>query len=72
MTVKEYIAWALAAVVTVLLLLSLIINIILLWIYKKRQTTVKTPAYEIEGNPYDEAAKVNQSGTADTNIQDIL
>ena len=70
MTVRESIAWTLAAVLAVLFLSSLTINITQWWIYKKRQTSVKTPAYEMEGNPCYEAAKVNQSGTADTNVQD--
>ena len=69
LTVREYVAWALAAVVTVLFLSSFTINIILLCICKKRQTSVKTPAFE---NPCYNSAKVNQSDAADTNIQDIL
>ena len=35
--VREVIAWTLAAVSTVLFVSSLTINIIMLWIYKKRQ-----------------------------------
>ena len=70
-TVRESIAWTLAAVVTVLFLFSLTINITLLWVYKKRQTSVKTPACEMEGNPCYEATKASQSGTADTSLQDV-
>ena len=36
-SVREIIAWTLAAVSTVLFVSSLTINIIMLWIYKKRQ-----------------------------------
>ena len=70
-TVRESIAWTLAAVVTVLFLFSLTINMTLLCVYKKRQTSVKTPACEMEGNPCYEATKVSQSGKADTSLQDV-
>ena len=70
-TVMESIAWTLVAVLAVLFLSSLTINITQWWIYKKRQTSVKAPVYEMEGNPCYEATKVNQSGTADTSVQDV-
>ena len=66
-SVGEAIAWTLATVSTVLFVGSLIINIIILWIYKKRQSkdnNVETAMCEMEGNPCYETSNLKK--TADT------
>ena len=65
-SVREVIAWTLATVFAVLLFFLLTINIIMLWIYKKRQckdNNVEITMCEMEGNPCYEA---NLKKTADT------
>ena len=65
---REGISWSLAAVSTVLFVSSLTINIIMLWIYKKRQSkdnNVETDACEMEGNSCYEASNLKKTaGTA--------
>ena len=66
-SVREVIAWTLVAVFTVLFVGLLTINVIMLWIYKKRQSkdnNVETAMCEMEGNPCYEASNLKQ--TADT------
>ena len=66
-SVREGLAWALAAVFVVLFVGSLTINIIMLWIYKKRQSkdnNVETAMCEMENNPCYEASNLKQA--ADT------
>ena len=61
------IGWTLAAISTVLFIMSLTINIIMLWVYKKRQSkdnNVESTMCEMEGNPCYEASNLKQ--TADT------
>ena len=67
--VREIIGWSLAAVSTVLFIVSLTINIIMLWVYKKRQSkdsNVETPMFEMEANPCYEVTTLQQ--TADTAV----
>ena len=69
-SVREVIAWTLAATSTVLFIGSLTVNITVLWVYKKRQAkdnNVESRAYEMEGNPCYEASK----WTTDTQKQEI-
>ena len=64
------IGWSVAVGSTVLFVVSLTINIIMLWVYKKRQSkdnNVESPMYEMEGNPCYEASNLRQ--TADTTGQ---
>ena len=59
-SVREVVAWTLAAISTVLFIGSLTVNITVLWVYKKRQAkdnNVESRAYEMEGNPCYEASK---------------
>ena len=62
--VRESVAWTVAAVSMVLFVVSLTVNITMLWLrYKKRQTkdnNVEAPMYEMEGNPCYEAASMKQ------------
>ena len=66
-SVREVIAWTLAVASTVLFVGSLTINLIMLWIYKKRQSkdnNFETAMCEMEGNPCYEASNLKK--TADT------
>ena len=66
-SVREGISWTLVAILTVLFIGSLTINIIMLWIYKKRQSkdnNVETVMCEMEGNPCYETSNLKK--TADT------
>ena len=62
-SVGEIIGWTLAGVSTVLFV-SLTINIIMLWVYKKGQSkdnnNVESPVYEMEGNPCYEASNLRR------------
>ena len=63
--VREAVAWTVAAVSMVLFVVSLTVNITMLWLrYKKRQAkdnNVEAPMYEMEGNPCYEAASMKQT-----------
>ena len=68
-SVNEILGWTLAAVSMVLFVVSFTINVIMLWVYRKRQSkdnNVESPMYEMEGNPCYES-KLQQS--ADTTGQ---
>ena len=64
-SVREAVAWTVAAVSMVLFVVLLTVNIIMLWLrYKKRQAkdnNVEAPMYEMEGNPCYEAASMKQT-----------
>ena len=72
--VREAIAWTVAAVSMVLFVVSLTVNITMLWLrYKKRQAkdnNVEVPMYEMEGNPCYEAASMKQT-TDSTGVQEV-
>ena len=75
-SVREAIAWTLAATSTVLFIGSLTVNITVLWVYKKRQAkdnNVESRAYEMEGNPcYEASNDINYvKQMADTQEQEI-
>ena len=71
---REAVAWTVAAVSMVLFVVSLAVNITMLWLrYKKRQAkdnNVEAPMYEMEGNPCYEAASVKQT-TDSTRVQEV-
>ena len=72
--VREAVVWTVAAVSMVLFVVSLTINITMLWLrYKKRQAkdnNVEAPMYELESNPVYEAASMKQ--TADNaGVQEV-
>ena len=61
--ISEVLGWSLAAVSTALFFASLASNIIMLWVYEKRQSkdnNVETPMYKMEGNPCYEASNLKQ------------
>ena len=72
--VREAVAWTAAAVSMVLFVVSLTVNITMLWLrYKKRQAkdnNVEAPMYEMEGNPCYEAASMKQT-TDSTGVQEV-
>ena len=72
--VREAVAWTMAAVSMVLFVVSLTVDITMLWLrYKKRQAkdnNVEVPMYEMEGNPCYEAASMNQT-TDSTGVQEV-
>ena len=72
--VRESVAWTVAAVSMALFVVSLTVNITMLWLrYKKRQAkgnNVEAPMYEMEGNPCYEAASVKQT-TDNTGVQEV-
>ena len=72
--VREAVAWTVAAVSMVLFVVSLTVNISMLWLrYKKRQAkdnNVEAPMYEMEGNPCYEAASMKQT-TESTRVQEV-
>ena len=72
--VREAVAWTVASVSMVLFVVSLTVNITMLWLrYKKRQAkgnNVEAPMYEMEGNPCYEAASVKQT-TDNTGVQEV-
>ena len=72
--VREAVAWTVAAISMVLLVVSLTVNITMLWLrYKKRQAkdnNVEAPMYEMEGNPCYEAASMKQT-TDSTGVQEV-
>ena len=72
--VREAVAWTVAAVSMVLFVVSLTVNITMLWLrYKKRQAkdnNVEAPMYEMEGNPCYEAASMKQT-TESTGVQEV-
>ena len=71
---REAAAWTVAAVSMVLFVVSLTVNITMLWLrYKKRQAkdnNVEAPKYEMEGNPCYEAASMKQT-TDSTGVQEV-
>ena len=73
-SMKEAVAWTVAAVSMVLFVVSLTVNITMLWLrYKKRQAkdnNVEAPMYEMEGNPSYEAASMKQI-TDSTGVQEV-
>ena len=73
-SVREAVAWTVAAVSMVLFVVSLTVNITMLWLrYKKRQAkdkNVEVPMYEMEGNPCYEAAGMKQT-TDSTGVQEV-
>ena len=73
-SVREAVAWTVAAVSMVLFVVSLTVNITMLWLrYKKRQAkdnNVEAPMYEMEGNPCYEAASMKQT-TDSTGVQEV-
>ena len=73
-SVREAVAWTVAAVSMVLFVVSLTVNITMLWLrHKKRQAqdnNVEAPMYEMEGNPCYEAASVKQT-TDSTGVQEV-
>ena len=72
--VRESVAWTVAAVCMVLFVVSLTVNITMLWLrYRKRQAkdnNVEAPMYEMEGNPCYEAASMKQT-TDSTEVQEV-
>ena len=72
--VREAVALTVAAVSMVLFVVTLTVNITMLWLrYKKRQAkdnNVETPMYEMEGNPCYEAASMKQT-TDSTGVQEV-
>ena len=72
--VREAVAWTVAAVSMVLFVVSLTVNITMLWLrYKERQAkdnNVEAPMYEMEGNPCYEAASMKQT-TDSTRVQEV-
>ena len=72
--VREAVAWTVAAVSMVLFVVSLTVNITMLWLrYKKRQAkdnNVEAPMYEMEGNPCYEATSMKQT-TDSTGVQEV-
>ena len=54
---SEIVAWILVSILTVLFIGLVTVNIIVLWIYKKRSVT----SYEMEDNPCYVAIKVKQT-----------
>ena len=72
--VREAVVWTVAAVSMVLFVVSLTVNITMLWLrYKKRQAkdnNVEAPMYEIENNPCYEAASMKQT-TDSTGVQEV-
>ena len=73
-SVREAVAWTVAAVSMVLFVTSLTVNITMLWLrHKKRQAkdnNVEAPMYEMEGNPCYEAASMKQT-TDSTGVQEV-
>ena len=73
-SVREAVAWTMAAVSMVLFVVLLTVNITMLWLrYKKRQAkdnNVEAPMYEMEGNPCYEAASMKQT-TDSTRVQEV-
>ena len=73
-SVREAVALTVAAVSMVLFVVSLTVNITMLWLrYKKRQVkdnNVEAPMYEMEGNPCYEAASMKQT-TDSTGVQEV-
>ena len=73
-SVREAVAWTVAAVSMVLFVVLLTVNITMLWLrYKKRQAkdnNVEAPMYEMEGNPCYEAASMKQT-TDSTGVQEV-
>ena len=71
---REAVAWTVAAVSMVLFVISLIVNITMLWLrYKKRQAkdnNVEASMYEMEGNPCYEAAGMKQI-IVSTGVQEV-
>ena len=72
--VREAVAWTVAAVSIVLFVVSLTVNITMLWLrYKKRQAkdnNVEAPMYEMEDNPCYEAAIIKQTIDS-TGVQEV-
>ena len=72
--VREAVAWTVAAVSMVLFVVSLTVNMTMLWLrYKKRQAkdnNVEAPMYEMEGNPCYEASSMKQT-TDSTGVQEV-
>ena len=72
--VREVVAWTVAAVSMVLFVVSLTVNITMLWLrHKKRQAkdnNVEAPMYEMVGNPCYEAASMKQT-TDNTGVQEV-
>ena len=76
MSLSETIAWVLVGILTVLFT-GLVLSVVLLWIFKKRQardtrlsTDNSTPKYEMEGNPCYEATAVKQA--TDTHLYETV
>ena len=73
-SVREAVAWTVATVSMVLFVVSLTVNITMLWLrYRKRQAkdnNVEAPMYEMEGNPCYEAASMKQT-TDSTGVQEV-
>ena len=71
---REAVAWTVAAVSMALFVVSLTVNITMLWLrYKKRQAknnNVEAPMYEMEGNACYEAASMKQT-TDSTGVQEV-
>ena len=72
--VREVVAWTVAAVSMVLFVVSLTVNITMLWLrYKNKQAkdnNVEAPMYKMEGNPCYEAASIKQI-TDSTGVQEV-
>ena len=72
--VREAVAWTVAAVSMVLFVVSLTVNITMLWLrYKKKQAkdnNVEAPMYEMEGNPCYEAASMKKT-TDSTGVKEV-
>ena len=73
-SVRETVPWTVAAVSMVLFVVSLTVNITMLWLrYKKRQAkdkNVEVPMYEMDGNPCYEASSMKQT-TDSTGVQEV-
>ena len=73
-SVRESVAWTVAAVSMALFVVSLTVNITMLWLrYRKRQAkdnNVEAPMYEIESNPCYEAASMKQTIDS-TGVQEV-
>ena len=73
---RELAAWILMVVFAVMLFVSVMGNILVLWVYKKRQAgddcSVPPSKYEMEGNPCYEATAVKQTTDTETHVYEAV
>ena len=70
-TLTETVAWALLSLVTLMFIGLLSVNIMVLWINKRRKTRnneSQAPVYEMAGNPCYESSKTSNTVTLETNV----